>query len=145
VKQLGDDDAPEHARQLIARSKKQIQYGAKQGIPSILLVYNNTDPVFQTRGTDAFDFQTAMYGELTKLIDKHANQSSEFFHDRNSELQESKNTSFSAVGHLCDRGGTTTITLWENAYAKLPLPFGRLPACFGVQRVAIDNSPLSYS
>lgn len=160
VKQLGDDDATQRAqlvglwsstpgdalRQLITRSKKQIQYGAKQGIPSVLLVYNNTDPVFQTRGTDAFDFQTAMYGELTKLIDKHANQSSEFFHGKKSELQEDKNTSFSAVGHLCDRGGgTTTITLWENAYAIVPLPFDRLPTCFGVQRVAIDNSPLSYS
>ncbi len=84
LKQLGDDEAVERAqlvggwsstpgdalRQFITRSKKQIQYGASQGIPSILLVYNNTDPVFQTRGTDAFDFQTAMYGELTMLIDK---------------------------------------------------------------------------
>jgi hypothetical protein len=143
VKQLGDDDAAAQAqltgawsstpgnalRRLITRSKKQIQFGANQGFASILLVYNNTDPVFQSRGTDAFDFRTAMYGELTMLIDKQANASSEFFHGRKSGLQEDKNTSFSAVGHLCHRGGTTTVTLWENAYAKLPLPFDRLPSC----------------
>jgi hypothetical protein len=159
LKQLGDDEAAERAqlvgawsstagdalRQLITRSKKQIQYGASQGIPSVLLVYNNTDPVFQTRGTDAFDFRTAMYGELTMLIDKQASASSEFFHGRKIGLQENKNTSFSAVGHLCDRGGTTTVTLWENAYAKLPLPFDRLPPCFTVQRVELDNSPLRFA
>jgi hypothetical protein len=158
VKQLGDA-AAERAqltggwsstpgaavRQVIAGSKKQIQFGAEQGIPSILLIYNNTDPMFQNRGTDDFDFKTAMFGELTKLIDKHADQSSEFFHGRKSELQEDKNTSFSAVGHLCDRGGTTTVKLWENAYAKIPLPFDRLPACLAVQRVAIDNSPLRFT
>jgi hypothetical protein len=159
VKQLGDDAPTESTqriqswsstpgealRHLITRSKKQVQFGADQGIPSILLVYNNIDPVFQTRGTDAFDFRTAMYGELTMLIDKCSDQSSEYFHGRKSQLQEGKNTSFSAIGHLCDRGGTTTLRLWENAFAKIPLPFEQLPACFTVQRVEIDNSPLSYS
>ena len=159
LKQLGDDDAAERAkrvggwsstpgealRQLITRSKKQIQYGASQGIPSLLLVYNNTDPVFQTRGTDAFDFRTAMYGELTMLIDRQADTSSEFFHGRKSGLQENKNTSFSAVGHLCDRNGKTTVTLWENAFAKIPLPFDQIPLCFTVQRVEINNSPLRFA
>jgi hypothetical protein len=157
IKQLGDDAAEraertgswsstpgDALRKLITRSKKQIQFGAKQGIPSVLLVYNNTDPGFQTRGTDAFDFQTAMYGEFTMLIDTRGRQSSEFFHGGKSELQEDKNTSFSAVGHLRDHNGITTVTLWENAYAKVPLPFDQLPACLAVQRVAIDNSPLSY-
>ena len=100
LKQLGDDEAAEHAqlvgewsstlgdalRQLITRSKKQIQYGASPGIPSILLVYNNTD-----------------------------------------------------------RGGKTTVTLWENAFAKLSLPFDRLPSCFTVQHVEIGNRPLRFS
>jgi hypothetical protein len=156
VKQLGDDAAAERAqltggwssipgvvvRQVIARSKKQIQFGSEQGIPSILLIYNNTDPTFQTRGTDDFDFKTAMFGDVTTLIDKHPDQSSGFFHGLHGELREDKNTSFSAVGHLCDRGGTTTVKLWENPYAKIPLPFDRLPACLAVQRVVIDNSPL---
>src|ERR1700688_1535971 len=34
----------EHVRRRIEGSKKQIQYGAKQGIPSMLLIYNNLDP-----------------------------------------------------------------------------------------------------
>ena len=107
VKQLGDDDDAERVqltdgwsstpgaqlRQRITRSKKQIQFGAYQGIASVLLVYNNTDPVLQLRGTDEFDFRTAMYGELTTLIDKQAQERSEFFHGRKKQLQESKNTS----------------------------------------------------
>jgi hypothetical protein len=159
VKQFGDDEDDERAqftggwsstpgarlRQLITRSKKQIQFGADQGIASVLLVYNNTDPVFQLRGTDEFDFRTAMYGELTMLIDKQAQETSEFFHGRKNEMQESKNTSFSAVGHLSNRGGTTTVTLWENAYAKVKIPFEQLPPCFAVRPVKIDSDPLSFS
>jgi hypothetical protein len=158
VKQLGDDEDDEtcqltggwsstpgaQLRQRINRSKKQIQFGADQGIASVLLVYNNTDP-FQLRGTDAFDFRTAMYGELTMLIDKRTRETSEFFHGRKNEMQESKNTSFSAVGHLSDRGGTATVTLWENAYAKVKIPFEQLPPCFAVRRVEIDSNPLSFS
>ena len=131
-------------RQLITRSKKQIQFGAEEGNPSILLVYNNADPL-QYRHTAPIDFQTAIYGELTKLIEKPSLKSSELFHGRNSELQERKNTSFSAVGHLSNLGGNTTVTLWENAHAKIVLPFDQLPACFTVHRVAIDNSPLQFT
>lgn len=159
VKQLGEDEDDERAqitggwsstpgaqlRQRITRSKQQIQFGADQGIASVLLVYNNTDPVFQLRGTDEFDFRTAMYGELTMLIDKHSQETSEFFHGRKNEMQESKNTSFSAVGHLCNRGGTTTVTLWENVYAKVKIPFEQLPPCFAVRRVDINSNPLSFS
>lgn len=156
VKQLGDDDKlaeptaggagpllGAQLRQLITRSKKQIQFGAGQGIASVLLVHNSADPVFQLRGTDDLDFRTAMYGELTKLINRQTE--SEFFHGRMDQMQESKNTSFSAVGHLCDRGGTTTITLWENAYAKVKIPFEQLPPCFDVQRVEVNRNPLSFS
>jgi hypothetical protein len=51
----------EHVRRRIAGSKKQIQYGAKQGIPSVLLIYNNLDRVFQNFGTSDMDFSAAMY------------------------------------------------------------------------------------
>jgi len=157
VKQLGDDEDAERAqltgerstpgaqlRQRINRSKKQVQFGADQGIASVLLVYNNTDP-FQLNGTEELDFRTAMYGELTILIDTQAQETSEFFHGRKNEMQESKNTSFSAVGHLCNRGGTTTVTLWENAHAKVKIPFEQLPPCFAVRRVELNSDPLSFS
>ena len=71
----------------------------------ILLIYNNLDPVFQMFGTEEMDFTTAMYGELTILLDKNTRQSSEMFNGKNQSLQPRKNTSFSAVGRLCDRGG----------------------------------------
>ena len=52
---LGD-----HVRRRIESSKKQIQFGAKPGIPSVLLIYNNIDPVFQAFGTEPMDFTAAM-------------------------------------------------------------------------------------
>lgn len=39
----------------------------------------------------------------------------------------------------------TTVTLWENAYAKVKIPFEQLPSCFAVRRVEINSDPLSFS
>src|SRR5216683_563577 len=47
---LGD-----HVRGKISEAKKQIQYAAKQGLPSILLIYNNLDPL-HLFGTEDEDF-----------------------------------------------------------------------------------------
>jgi hypothetical protein len=135
----------DHVRRRIGSSKKQIQYRANQGIPSILLIYNNLDPVFQSFGTEDMDFTTAMYGELTILLDKKTRQSSEMFNGKNQSLQEGKNTSFSAVGRLCDRGGKTTVTLFENVFSKLTVPYEQLPACFEVRRVEVSTEPLSFA
>jgi hypothetical protein len=135
----------DHVRRRIGSSKKQIQYGANQGIPSILLIYNNLDPVFQIFGTEDMDFTTAMYGELTILLDKKTRQSSETFNGKNQSLQEGKNTSFSSVGRLCDRGGKTTVTLFENVFSKLTVPYEQLPACFEVRRVEVSIEPLSFA
>ena len=125
-------------------SKKQIQYGAKQGIPSVLLIYNKLDPVVQF-GTDDINFTTAMYGELTILLDKHSKQTSEMFNGKKQLLQENKNTSFSAVGRLCDRGGKTTLTLFENVFSKVKAPFDQFPPCFEVRRVEVSTEPLSFA
>jgi hypothetical protein len=62
---LGD-----HVRRRIESSKKQIQFGAKQGIPSVLLIYNNIDPVWQAFGTEPMDFTPAMYGAYTILLNE---------------------------------------------------------------------------
>jgi hypothetical protein len=97
---LGD-----HIRRRIESSKKQIQFGAKQGIPSVLLIYNNIDPVFQDFGTEPMDFTTAIYGAYTILINRENRTASDWFNGKDQMLQESKNTSFSAVGHLSDRSG----------------------------------------
>lgn len=130
---LGD-----HVRRRIAGSKKQIQYGADQGIPSVLLIYNDLDPL-QMYGTEDFDFTTAMYGELTVLIDRNSGEQSKVFHGKNRSLQENKNTSFSAVGRLYDRGGKITVTLFENVFAKVKMPYEQLPPCFQAKRIEISD------
>jgi hypothetical protein len=132
----------DHVRRRIEGSKKQIQFGAKQGIPSVLLIYNNLDPVFQAFGTDDLDFTTAMYGELTLLLNKNTSETSEMFNGKNQLLQKNKNTSFSAVGRLCNRGGKTTVTLFENVFSTVMMPYELMPPCFDVKRVSISDEPL---
>ncbi|MCX6632987.1 MAG: hypothetical protein NTW28_35780 [Candidatus Solibacter sp.] len=134
----------DHVRRRIESSKKQIQYGANQGIPSILLIYNDLDPL-QMFGTEDHDFTTAMYGELTILFDKNTRQSSEMFNGKNQSLQQCKNTSFGAVGRLCDRGGIITVTLFENVFSKVKVPYEHLPPCFEVRRVEVSAEPLSFA
>jgi hypothetical protein len=135
---LGD-----HVRRRIGSSKKQVQFGARQGIPSVLLIYNNIDPVFQDFGTEPMDFIGAMYGAYTILLNRETRAASDWFNGKDQMLQESKNTSFSAVGHLCDRGGKTTVTLYENVFAKVKIPCSQLPACFDVSRVEVSRNPLA--
>lgn len=135
----------DHVRRRIDGSRKQIQYGTKHGIPSILLIYNNLDPVFQAFGTEDMDFTTAMYGEYTVLLNPKTGQNSEMFNGGNQLLQENKNTSLSALGRLCDRGGKTTVTLFENIFAKFKLPYEQLPSCFEVKRAKVSTEPLNWS
>ncbi len=132
----------DHVRRRIESSKKQIQFGARQGIPSVLLIYNNIDPVFQDFGTEPMDFTAAMYGAYTILLNRETKAGSDWFNGKDQMLQESKNTSFSAVGHLCDRGGKTTVTLYENVFAKVKIPYSQLPVCFDVPRIEVSRNPL---
>ena len=127
----------DHIRDRIEDSRRQIQYGAKQGIPSILLVYNDLDPVFQMFGTEDTDFIAAMDGEYTVLLDKTTGTISEVFNGRKQSFQECKNTSFSAVGRLSDCAGQLRVTLFENVFAKVQLPFEVMPACFDVRRIQL--------
>jgi hypothetical protein len=133
----------EHVRRRIESSKKQVQYGAKQGIPSVLLIYNNIDPIFQDFGTEAMDFTAAMYGAYTIVIDQQTHTATDWFNGKDRMLQESKNTSFSAVGHLSDRAGTTSVTLYENVFAKVKISYEELPACFELRRVEVSTVPLN--
>jgi hypothetical protein len=127
----------EHVRRRIESSKKQIQYGAKQGVPSVLLIYNNIDPVFQGFGTESMDFIAAMYGAYTVVMDVRTGTALDWFNGKDRMLQENKNTSFGAVGHLADRAGSTTVTLYENVFAKVRVPYDQLPACFEVRRIDV--------
>ena len=131
---------------MIKGAGRQVQYGAKLGIPSILLIYNKFDP-FQLFGTDDLDFETAMYGQKTidiVLVDRSTRKTSEMYNGKGDYLQENKNTSFSAVGRLSDLTGEPAVTLFENAYAKVSVPYDLLPSCFQVRRVTISKEPLSF-
>jgi hypothetical protein len=132
----------DHIRRRIDSSKKQIQFGAKQGVPSILLVYNSIDPIFQEFGTEPMDFIAAMYGAYTILINGETRTTSDLFNGKDQMLQEKVNTSFSAIGHLCDRGGNTTVTLYENVFAKVKVPYTHLPSCFTVRRIDVSTDPM---
>jgi hypothetical protein len=135
--------AGDHIRRRIESSKKQVRFGARQGIPSVLLIYNNIDSVFQDFGTEYMDFIAAMYGAYTILLNRETRVASDWFNGKDRMLQESKNTSFSAVGHLCDRGGKTTVTLYENVFAKVKIHYDQLPACFDVPRIEVSRDPLA--
>lgn len=130
----------EHVRTRIHRSRKQIQFAARQDLPAILLIYNNLDPL-HLFGTEDLDFLTAMYGELTLNIDKRSGQATtELFYGRNQLVAEAKNTSFSAVGRLAPHSGEMIITLFENTFAKIKIAYEQLPSCFHVERVNISTN-----
>lgn len=130
----------DHVRSKIAEARKQIQWGAAQGIPTVLLIYNNLDTVFHMFGTEDHDFLCAMYGEYTLLLDKATGERRGQFYGRNQSLAEQKNTSFSALGRLSPVSGEMKVTLFENAFAKLPMAYDELPSCFDIRRVNIERA-----
>jgi hypothetical protein len=135
-------DVGRHIRRRIQKSTKQIQFGADQGVPSILLIYNMIDPAFQYFGTEPTDFIAAMYGAYTVVMNKEIGATSDWFNGKDQKFDESQNTWFSAVGHLRDRGGKTTVALYENIFAKVKISYNQLPACFDVPRIEVSTSPL---
>ena len=148
VKQIDEDDnfkmpggvssrtVGSHIRQKILDSRKQVQVGAKRGAPSVLLVYNNLDPM-QIFGTEQHDFIAAMYGEMTvELKDSRIVDS---YHGRNSLLRDDHNTSFSAVGHLRYSATDPIVRLYENAFARNSLNLVSLPPCFEVVYVEVTQ------
>jgi hypothetical protein len=150
VKELGADESfktkrftgmkripGEHLRKKISESRKQIQFGANQGIPSILLVYNNLDPL-HLFGTENHDFITAMFGEDTLLLNRRTGTIVDRFYGRNQSLAEAKNTSFSAVARLAPYPTGMNVTLFENPFGKVKIPYEKLPSCFDVIRVEVN-------
>jgi len=152
VKQIDEDDnfnsnggvstrtVGSHIRKKIhdTRRRKQLKSASSEGTPTILLVYNNLDPL-RLFGTEPHDFVSAMYGELTVVLNPKANKIEDSFHGRNSSFRENRNTSFSAVGRLHKTNSVPTVHLYENIFAKNPLNFSSLPKCFEVTRIALED------
>jgi hypothetical protein len=120
-----------YIRQKINESREQIQYGARQGMPSILLIYNALDSSFHLFGTEDHDFRIAMHGDLTLDFGVESRMITAAYYGRNRSLSEARNTSFTALGHLAPMRGVMTVRLFPNDHAKVPLPVC-LPSCFEI-------------
>jgi hypothetical protein len=140
IKELSEDDlfnprhvssrtTGHHIRAKITRAKDQIKYGHSLGIPSVLVVYNNIDPL-HLFGTEDHDFLSAMYGETTILLNSETGRPIHTYNGRNKSLSKSKRTYFSAVGRLKPFEKGINLTLFENIHADIPIPCEKLPNCF---------------
>ena len=119
------------------RVRKQLKAAAELGIPAILLVYNNLDPL-QMFGTESHDFIAAMYGETTVVLNTKENKITDSFHGRNRSFQHDKNTLFSAVGGLYRSKKGPTIRIYENIFCKKNrLNFSLVPNCIEVTRIEL--------
>jgi hypothetical protein len=134
---VGSRTIGDHVRRKIDEARGQVRYAAAQGIPAVLLVYNNLDPHYSF-GTEDHDFVTAMYGEYTLNLNRSTGAIVDSFHGRNQSMREGRNTEFSAVGRLKQGSKRMLVTLWENHYAQVKLLYEKLPTCFDVKRVNIE-------
>lgn len=128
-----------HVRNKIhdVRKRKQLKAAANLGIPAILLVYNNLDPV-QEFGTGSHDFIAAMYGEPTVALNTDTNRITDSYHGRNRSLAVDKNTSFSAVGGLYRAATGPVVRIYENVFCeKNKLDFSLLPDCIEFTRIEL--------
>jgi hypothetical protein len=127
----------DHVRSKINEARAQIQAGAALGVPSVLLIHNNLDPL-QIFGTERHDFIAAMYGEMTVLLKN--GKIVDLFPGRNSALRQNHNSSFSAVGHLRSSPAGATVETYENIFARNRLDASALPECLGFLRIEVTES-----
>ncbi|MCI0562719.1 MAG: hypothetical protein MN733_29920 [Nitrososphaera sp.] len=146
VKQIDEDDdftevsgsriVGDHVRAKIKKARRQAKAASNQVAPAILLIYNNLDP-FQMFGTEQHDFTTAMYGEITLVLNPRENRVTESYHGRNQSFREDKNTSLSAVGGIYQTKKGPTVLIYENVFAKHRLNFSSLPDCVKAVRIEL--------
>lgn len=144
VKQIDEDDdstevggsriVGDHVRAKINEARKQAKIASNQGAPAILLIYNDLDPL-QMFGTEPHDFTTAMYGEITVVLNPKENRITDSYYGRNQSLREDKNTSFSGIGGIYQTERGPTVLIYENVFAEHRLNFLSLPDCIKATRI----------
>lgn len=146
VKELDGDgkarcrEIGKHIRGKIHDGRKQVRWAAEQGIATVLLIFNENEIDRKFRfGTEDHDFTTAMYGEYTLNLARNGRGVLDAFYGRNQSMREDWNVEFSAVGRLEFECGRVTVTLFENVFSQIALPYDRLPPYFLVQRIAINS------
>ncbi len=149
VKEIERDDAflsesstrtvGDHIRAKINEARNQVRAASAAGSPTVLLVYNNLDPL-QRFGTEEHDFLAAMYGEPTVLLSVESGEIVDSFHGRNKSFRKGKNESFSAIGLLRKvPSGAVTAHIYENVPAGVQLRYESLPVCFTFNRVEFED------
>ncbi len=133
----GNRTIGDHVRRTINEARGQVRYAAEQGIPAVLLVYNNLDQLFSS-GIEDHDFTTAIYGEYTLLFDRNTGAPVDAFYGRNQSMRKESNIEFSAIGRLKQGSRRMTVTLFDNVFSQVKIPYEKLPACFDVIRVNIS-------
>ncbi len=144
VKQIDEDDnftegcgsriIGDHIRAKINEARKQVKAASNERLPAILLIYNNLDPM-QMFGTEQHDFEVAMYGEMTIVINPKQHVITDSYHGRNQSLRHNKNTSFSAVGRLYQTNEGPVVRIYENIFSEYHLDYSSLPKCIEVIRI----------
>ena len=113
-------------------ASKQMQFLRKNKVPAVVLIYNSVDPM-QLFGTEPHDFICSMYGNFQINVGSAGSRKTTF--GRSSMFSRTKNTSFSAIGSLSDCMGFTSVRLFENTHAAVPIEYSRLPSCIDVVKV----------
>lgn len=136
IKELSEDDnfssnggsrkVGDHIRAKITKAKDQVKYGHSLGLPSVLVIYNDIDPL-HLFGTEDHDFTSAMYGEMTLKLDTNAGTIIDAYNGRNKSFSKTQRTYFSALGRLMLTVTGTHLTLFENIHADIPIQFEKLP------------------
>ena len=134
-----------HVRRKISEAKNQLQWAASKGKPAKLVIYNVLDPM-HLFGTEDHDFEAAMFGEHTVEIGFEpagisASAITASYRGRNRSLSPNKNPSFSALARLRPNPAGTILTIFENSFAKHPLPYEKLPPSFEIVRLGKPPEP----
>ena len=137
----------DHIRRRIESSRKQIQFGAKQGIPSILLIYNDIDPVFQDFGTEPMDLTAAMYGAYTIVINRETKIASDWFNVRMPRTANAGSPSTASANSRTFADSANSLTSGRSKRLRtakiLPFRSSLSPSC--CRSRASISSPISNS
>lgn len=126
----------QHIRVKVKEASKQIRFGAYQGLPSVLVLFNKFDPA-NGWALEEDDFRAAMYGERTLALDPVSGNIVDSFEGRNESFTGKKRTHFSALARLLRRGEQAKLTLFDNVFATTPVDYNSLPECLEVVRFEI--------
>ena len=127
-----------HIRAKINDSRRQLQKSSELGFPTLLVIYNNLDPL-QLFGTERHDYLAAMHGDLTLVAETYSRKIVGPYNGRNQTLRPKQNTSISAVAHLSAGGTVYSLDVYKNPYARIPFPRGSALPFIGLFHVSVED------